>query len=193
MIMCLASAKDFDLPYYREDIEDALRYIDEMTDPNTGRTGYNEKGSFSSRKRGDHEIWPAEEVEAMTAVAMLSRVFCGNILGDLEAQSERLHQGAGLLIDKPPRWNFDADTVDYYYWYYGSYAMFQMGGKYWNLWKDRLIKALVANQCHDGCAKGSWPPQVDPWGDDGGRIYSTALCILSLEAFYRYDNILGAR
>jgi hypothetical protein len=32
---------------------------------------------------------------------------------------------------------------------------------------------------------------MDPWGDSGGRIYSTALMILSLEVFYRYDNILG--
>jgi hypothetical protein len=193
MIMCLASAEDFGLPYDPKDIEDALQYIDDMTDPKTGRTGYNEKGSYSSRESGDELIWPYNQTEAMTAVAMLSRVFCGNILGNLDGQAEMLDKGAKLLRRHPPLWDVEAGTIDYYYWYYGSYAMFQMAGNDWKFWKDRMINALVKNQRTEGCAKGSWDPQYGPWGDSGGRIYSSALCILCLEVFYRYDHVLGAR
>ena len=45
----------------------------------------------------------------------------------------------------------------------------------------------------DGDEKGSWDPQVDPWGDQGGRVYSTAINTLCLEVYYRYDRIMGAR
>ena len=193
MVMCLASAADFGLPVDKQDLVDALKYIDDMTDTATGRTGYKERGSYSSREPGDELIWPFEKVEAMTAVAMLCRVFIGNILGNLEAQQPMLEKGAALLMSKPPAWKPGEGTIDYYYWYYGSYAMFQMGGKYWRVWKDKMVQALTANQATKGCARGSWDPAMGPWGDDGGRIYSTALATLCLEAFYRYDNILGAR
>jgi hypothetical protein len=193
MIMCLASAKDFGLPFHESDIIDALAYVDEMTDFTTGRTGYIRKGEYGSRERGDELIWPGEKVEPMTAVAMLCRVFCANILDDFVSQEEILKKGANLLRNKPPKWDMEEGTIDYYYWYYGSYAMFQVGGKDWKYWKNRMLDAVLNSQRTDGCEKGSWDPQVDPWGDSGGRVYSTALCTLSLEVFYRYDDILGAR
>ena len=195
MIMCLASAKDFGLPFNKSDIEDALMYIEEMTDPATGRTGYKERGSFSSREAGDELIWPFDKVEAMTGVGMFGRVLCSYILGPEteNAQEDMLQKGAKLLRDKLPTWDENSGTIDYYYWYYGSYAMFQMGGNDWKVWKDAMIKAIVDNQRTEDCEKGSWEPQRDPWGDSGGRVYSTALCTLCLEVFYRYDSILGAR
>jgi hypothetical protein len=194
MIMCLASAKDFGLPFERQDLEDALMYIEEMTDSATGRTGYKERGSFSSREAGDEILWPFDKVEAMTGVGMFSRVLCGYALGneDMSDQQDMLDKGAKLLRDRLPVWD-DEGSVDYYYWYYASYAMFQMGGQDWKVWKDQMIKAIVEHQRSEGCEKGSWDPQKDPWGNNGGRVYSTALCTLCLEVFYRYDNILGAR
>jgi hypothetical protein len=200
MIMCLASAKDFELfqdsgwtSALRSDMEDALLYIDEMTDSATGRTGYKEKGSFSSRESGDEAIWPFERSEAMTAVAMLCRVFAGNVLGNMESQLPAIEAGAGLLRRNLPEWDAEEGCIDYYYWYYGSYAMYQLSGKDWEVWKTHMVKAVVENQVKEGCGRGSWPPQSDPWGDNGGRVYSTALLTLCLEAFYRYDNVLGAR
>jgi hypothetical protein len=193
MVMCLASANDFGLPFHEADIADALLYIDEMTDSATGRTGYMRRGEYGSRERGDEIIWPPEKVEPMTAVGMLCRVFCANILGDFESQEDMLQKGAALLRNKPPSWNPEEGTIDFYYWYYGSYAMFQIGGRDWKAWKNQMVDALVENQRTEGCERGSWDPQVGPWGDSGGRVYSTALCTLCLEVFYRYDDILGAR
>ena len=193
MIMCIASAKDFGLKYHKEDMSDAIMYIDEMTDPATGRTGYKERGSYSSREAGDETIWPFEESEAMTAVAILGRVFAGNVLDDVDSQIPALEAGAKLLRGKLPEWNEEKGCIDYYYWYYASFAMYQLGGKDWNVWKTAMEKAIVENQRSEGCERGSWDPQKDPWGNNGGRAYSTALNTLCLEVFYRYDNVLGAR
>jgi hypothetical protein len=102
-----------------------------------------------------------------------------------------LEKGARLLAAKPPCWNEGAGTIDYYYWYYGSYAMYQMGGNHWKIWKEEMVRAVLNHQVREGCEKGSWDPKLDPWGNQGGRVYSTALLVLCLEAFYRYDYILG--
>jgi hypothetical protein len=193
MIMCLTSAHHFGYPVDRKDVEEALAYIDAMTDSATGRTGYRGRGSFSSRETGDEALWPNENIEAMTAVGMLSRIFCSSILDNAGSQDRILEKGAALLGAKTPRWDEEKGTIDYYYWYYGSYVMFQMDNPHWKAWKKPMVEAIIEHQHTAGCERGSWDPRVDPWGDHGGRVYSTALCALCLEVFYRYDRILGAR
>ena len=57
-----------------------------------------------------------------------------------------------------------------------------------------MTTSMVGNQRMDTdyCAfKGSWDP-IDPWGGDGGRVYSTALLAMCLEVYYRYDRVIGA-
>lgn len=193
MVLCLASAKEFGLPFDERALSDAILYIDEMTDPGTGRTGYKERGSYSSRERGDEAIWPVERSESMTAAGMFCRYLGAGVFDDIEEHEPMLLKGAALLREKTPVWDVEAGAVDFYYWYYGSYAMFQRGGRDWKAWKEPMVKAVVENQRTEGCAKGSWDPHVDPWGDSGGRVYSTALGVLCLEVFYRYDSIIGSR
>ena len=71
--------------------------------------------------------------------------------------------------------------MDLYYWYYGTSAMHELGGKHWRTWNGALTEALLPHQAKTGCAKGSWEP-AGPWGRDGGRVYATAMCALMLEA-----------
>ena len=80
-------------------------------------------------------------------------------------------------------------TINLYSWYYGTYAMFQMGGNHWRTWNRHLNKAVTEHQIQTGNAAGSWDP-VGVWGDVGGRICSTALSVLSLEASYRYARLI---
>jgi hypothetical protein len=79
-----------------------------------------------------------------------------------------------------------------YYWYYGSYAMYQMGGRYWEKWNKAMKDTILPNQRTDGDLKGSWDP-IGPWGWSGGRVYSTATMVLCLEVYFRYARVLGAR
>ncbi len=38
-----------------------------------------------------------------------------------------------------------------------------------------------------GCRRGSWDP-TGRWSPQGGRVYSTALAVLTLEVYYRYKS-----
>jgi hypothetical protein len=86
----------------------------------------------------------------------------------------------------------ELSLVDEYYWYYGTFAMFQMGGEDWKAWNAAMKKAILEHQRRDGDERGSWDP-AGAWGKDGGRVYMTAIGALCLEVYYRYSRILGGR
>jgi hypothetical protein len=107
---------------------------------------------------------------------------------------------------------------DFYYWYYASLALNQYSGpdspntnkSYWTKWNERLVPALVAHQENvpanqtsprdyadlvkdageRSCKTGSWEP-ADRYGY-AGRIYATAINVLTLEVYYRFDNAFGS-
>jgi hypothetical protein len=75
--------------------------------------------------------------------------------------------------------------------------MFHMGGDHWERWNDRLHPLLVNSQEQSGPMQGSWDPLAYPagnrripiadrWGPHAGRIYVTAMNLLSLEVYYRH-------
>jgi hypothetical protein len=73
-----------------------------------------------------------------------------------------------------------ARAFDPYAWYHATYGMFFQGGDDWERWNKALTSALVNLQDRDGAWRGS-----DKWSVKGGTIYSTALCVLCLQAPYR--------
>lgn len=205
MIFALKTAEENQLPVDKAAYADANTWFQSIEDPNTGRTGYTFGeggggiGSMPSRPSGYVEQFPAEKSEALTAVALLSRIFMTDSKKvhrwSDHPQYELMKKQANLLAAKPPHWDEDGGSIDMYYWYYGTYAMNQWGGSHWNNWKKSIEKALIPNQRMENKEDnfyGSWDP-VGAWGRDGGRVYSTALCALILEVYYRYNNVLGAR
>ena len=188
MVLAMKSGEDAGLRVDREAFIAASQWFDEMTDPGTGRVGYRETGSASSRVGGMNDQYPVEKGEALTSVALLCRFF----LGQDPEEHPVMGQHADLILDAPPRWDPEGLGCDMYHWYYGSYAMFQMGGDHWRRWRKAMEPAVIESQRKDGAARGSWDP-IGPWGQPGGRVYSTATMALCLEAYYRYDRILGGR
>ena len=71
--------------------------------------------------------------------------------------------------------------------------VWQFGGNEWDRWQRHLLASVADHQREDGDERGSWDPQVDPWGRDGGRVYATAMNTLTLEVYYRYDRLFGTR
>ena len=111
-------------------------------------------------------------------------------------QYEILKKQANLLFNCLPVWDEIGGRIDFYYWYYGTYAAKQWGGDQWKQWKKAIEKALIENQRHENEMDnfyGSWNPQNAAWGDDGGRVYSTAMCALILEVNYRYSSVFAFR
>ena len=171
-----------------EDGFDGLRgWLEKVTDPDTGRVGYTKRGEGSARPMDLVDRFPAEKSEAMTAVGVLARIF----MGEDPRKSEVVKKGAALCAKLPPTWNPADGSIDMYYWYYATLAMFQVGGRSWGGWKKAMEPSMIETQRKDTdyCAfKGSWDP-VGPWGLDGGRVYSTAIMALCLEVFFRYERV----
>jgi hypothetical protein len=175
-----------------EDAFDGIRtWIERMTDPATGRVGYTVRGSGPARLPELVDRFPDSKSESMTAVGVLARVF----LGESPKGSEPIAKGAALCASVLPRWDPSDGSIDMYYWYYGTLAMFQVGGESWKKWDAAMKTAIVDTQRLDGdyCLhKGSWDP-LDPWAADGGRVYSTAALAMCLEIHYRYPQVVGTR
>jgi hypothetical protein len=185
MLMALKAAKDAGIPVDPRTMKDGLAVIDLLTDTDTGRTGYTVRGEVPVRPVGSTK-WPASESESLTAVAMSARIFCD------ASDSPLMKAGAELLAKKLPVWDEAKGSIDMYYWYYGTLAMFQMGGENWERWNKNLKTVVIDHQRtdKDGCLDGSWDP-IDPWGEEGGRVYSTALMAMCLEVYYRYPRVFG--
>lgn len=120
---------------------------------------------------------PGEAVSrSMTAEALLVRQFLGQ-----PRQTPAFDEAGNYLLGELP----GAGQRNYYYWYYGTLAMYQLQGEHWRRWNDALTSQLLNAQAAAGENAGSWEPN-DVWGGYGGRVYSTALATLCLEVYYRY-------
>ena len=187
-VMAYKSGKFFDLQVNDQALKLAGVFLDNISDE-TGRHGYRKAGQLCGRKRGGHEIkFPAEKSEALTAVGL----FCRFFLGQDPKETSVMNAAAKLINQKPPKWDEQDGSIDHYYWYYATYALFQMGGKEWTKWKRSLERAVGPHQHADAANTntfGSWDP-VGAWGDDGGRVYSTAILTLTMQANYRYTRLL---
>jgi hypothetical protein len=71
-----------------------------------------------------------------------------------------------------------------YAWYYGTLAMHQMGGKFFREWNAVIKELLPGLQLKEGCDRGAWP--VLNYDFVAGKVYSTAMGVLTLETYYRY-------
>jgi len=156
----------------------AAVWFDAVTDQ-TGRAGYMKLGDGSSRPFGKVQRFPRAKGEAMTAAGLLCRLALGQQQRDVPV----LAAAADRLVAKPPEWDPESGAVDECYWFLASEALRHFGGKQRAQWNGKLVAALLAGQQQDGAAAGSWDP-VGPWGDDGGRVYATALAVLSLQSLY---------
>lgn len=123
--------------------------------------------------------FPATPV--MTAEALLSRQYLG-----WPRTFPPLVKGASMVaanLNESPGRNI-------YYWYYATQLLHNMQNKDWQKWNVRVRDGLVEMQVKGvGCDRGSWDPflpQPDRWARSGGRLYLTALSVLTLEVYYRY-------
>jgi len=182
-VCALGAARRVGLTVDPECFLGAKNWFDEVTDPATGRCGYDSIGSMSSRVERRNEEYPVERGEAMTAAAL----YCRFVMGERPDTSVSMRTGAVLLLRNLPEWQPSQRANDMYYWYYASYAMFQMGGLHWETWNKTLKPAVVDSQRLDGASKGSWDP-IGPWGFAGGRVYSTSIMALTL-ATYRQERL----
>lgn len=172
-----------------------LRHFDGATMP-SGHVWYEDKPPSRSRRNGDIDLTDRRYGPGMTAAGLFARSAFGLRLDDEMSQKQ-----IDLLLDVLP--NLDElsrpgsnSWYNEYYWYYGTLAIFNVGGQPWAKWNAALRKTIMENQDRPLTARnkrrhayGSWPafgPDWGHWCKAGGRIYATALNTLTLEIYYRY-------
>lgn len=111
---------------------------------------------------------------SMTAAGLLSRLYLGT-----PRNQPLIKEGARRLAQ------FGPSPDDMYYNFYATQVLHHQGGREWEDWNERMRNALVRSQQQEGHATGSWDV-TDPHGHSGGRLYQTALSILTLEVYYRH-------
>jgi len=113
----------------------------------------------------------ASASQSMTGAGTL----CLQLLGQPNVPEVRA--GLEYLKAVTCEWPAGGGKVPMYGWYYITQAKFQKGGKDWDTWNAQFSKALIGAQAKDGHWDG---------GDHGGPVYSTTICCLMLEVYYRY-------
>lgn len=170
-VLALKTARDADIPVDPNCLDNVERFFKSCEHGENGRTGYTGPGAFVT--------------DATTGLGMLVHQF---LLG--QPDSPLVKAGASYLADLAEgQWSgSSSSSPDYYLWYNCTLAMFQTQGTEWNRWNAVVRKMVVDLQETDdaGCARGSWPPAPSRHGAAGGRIYTTALAVLTLEVYYRY-------
>lgn len=203
MVFALTSAKSNGVEIHPDVFAGAETWFKSMQDKETGRVGYawgdggGGPGSFTARGRAQEVTFPAEKSEALTAISLLARIFMTDRERFTRWQDhpdyEMMKKQVELIAAKPPVWNEENGSIDFYYWYFATLAMYQWGGEEGKTWLDTVSKVLLENQRmeHDyDNFYGSWDP-VGPWCEEGGRIYSTALCTMILELHFRNAEIIS--
>ena len=82
--------------------------------------------------------------------------------------------------------------TDVYHDYYATLAMHHARHPAWQAWHVPLREHLVKTQSTKGHEAGSWH-FADKNGDVGGRLYTTAMCAMTLEIYYRYLPLYQTR
>jgi hypothetical protein len=168
-MLALKSARAAKIPVSQQTIERTRDFF-RSCETDDGRTAYVTGASAHS--------------DAVVAVGMLAHLL---LLEDPAAPL--VGTSATHLANRAERYrgNVGSGTAEFYTLYNASLAMYLTGGTGWDRWNNAIRDAVVANQDPGpGCERGSWNPRGTYGGNQGGRIYSTALATLTLEVYYRF-------
>ena len=194
VVMALKSAIISGLQVDKNAMDGGLAFTKWVT-ANDGLVGYNDpkNAGLTVQGRGDDKF--DYHATSMTSLGICIRIFCEH-----DPNDAFFEPGAQRLIKDLPTVDKDHRKIDYYYWYYGSMALNQLdgpdsprkSGKFWGPWNKAMVAAVVSLQDTQerSCNRGGWI-QPDRWAYAGGPIYSTAINVLTLEVYYRYENAFG--
>jgi hypothetical protein len=193
-VMALKSAELAKLSVKKESLDGAFEYAKFVTGDN-GLVGYQDPKNAGAVVSGKNDHF-TYHTACMSALGMCIRIFTQH-----DAKDTFLELAAKQIVKDLPAISKDKLSIDYYYWYYGSLALNQLDGpespshtgKFWNPWNKAMVDALLAlqDQTEHACSHGGWLTP-DRWAYTGGPLYTTAINVLTLEVYFRYENAFGA-
>ena len=166
-LMALRSAALAGIPVPPEALEKARGYLRNAAQVRNG--GLAAYGGY----RNDTRVRPAMTAEAL---------YCRQLLKMTAGNAAQSQEAVSFVMQYLPT----RASIDLYFWYYGTLSVYHHGDREtWLTWNAAMRDTLVADQVMTGHAVGSWEPRF-PWGDYGGRVFSTAMSTLCLEVYYRF-------
>lgn len=193
VVMALKSAEISGLTVPHEALTGAMDFAKFVTVKDRG-VAYMDPLQVGRKLQGEGDQYTFHPT-TLQALGMCIRTFAEKDIDD-----PVLEWSAKALAGDLPVVSKDKLSIDYYYWYYGTLALNQydgpaspkQNGKYWKAWDRALGDVLLPMQDETKtCARGSWPTP-DRWSLVGGPIYRTAINVLTLEVYYRYENAFAA-
>jgi hypothetical protein len=175
-VQAFKTAKLAGLKFNNAIYSQSLTFVDSCTDKGGSKDSTGGVGYMFAADQNYGKGHPA-----LTAAGMMIRQFTGT-----GVKNYLLVRAAEITRSQPPDWK----KKDFYYWYYATYAMHNMGEEYRLWWNGKLRDVLLTYQAREEPHAGSWDPKDDKWGNRGGRVYTTALGALCLEVYYRYNDAL---
>ncbi|MCA9216979.1 MAG: terpene cyclase/mutase family protein [Planctomycetales bacterium] len=143
---------------------------------------------LDSAQHGDGAMYGYRPDETHDPVMTAEGLLCRQYLG-WPHSDPRLRRGTRYLNSFP----MELEDTNVYYWYYATQVYHHMGGRDWEQWNSTMRELLPAQQTKQGNEAGSWSPDSDRWGSQGGRLYTTCMALFTLEVYYRhlpiYENI----
>lgn len=112
--------------------------------------------------------------DTTTAIGLLCRMYTG---------WRRNHPGLQKGVAYLCQWGTSEDNL--YYNYYATQVLHHWGGTDWEKWNRKMRDYLIATQATNSHEAGSWYFSGGQ-GQVGGRLYNTAMAVMTLEVYYRY-------
>jgi hypothetical protein len=116
----------------------------------------------------------------MTAAGLLTRQY----LGWNNDRPELISGCEYLMKNLPPDSGNSLGPI--YYYYHATQVLHHMEGPEFDLWNYRMREHLIRTQERAGHREGSWNPQGVDYGARAGRMYATAMSLLTLQVYYRH-------
>jgi len=116
----------------------------------------------------------AAHSEATTAIGLLCRMYLG-----WKHDEPALERGVQILSARGP------SPTNMYFNYYATQVLHHYEGEAWTAWNAKMRDFLIKEQKTTGHEAGSWYLQ-DSSSLQGGRLYTTAMCAMTLEVYYRH-------
>lgn len=129
------------------------------------------KGQFGYRSSTDFPEGP-ETLTAMGAFCLLTAETGTSALSNAEATFRRAMQRLSEI---------SVDDVDFYRWYFIAHAWQATDTPQDSAFTSALTEYLLGSRIQKGPHRGTWSP-AGKWSTAGGRIYTTTMATLSLQA-----------
>lgn len=168
VVMALKACDNAGVTTKAEDIKLTRNFVESLAWHNGVRFGY--------RIKGQGEIEPSllDRKPSLSAIGHLMRMYLRTT-----PEKATLESGCKLIAAA------ESSPSDVYFNYYGSLVLHHAKSPQFKKWNKGVRDRLIRTQATAGHESGSWYFE-DVHGQVGGRLYTTAMAVMTLEVYYRF-------